>query len=79
MSTVFFQQGIAYTTEDMFVRSMPVLQLSRFPNLREEIERLATGNLRDCEEKAKDHCRLLINMELAYMNTNHQDFIGFAR
>uniref|UniRef100_G1T4C2 Dynamin n=1 Tax=Oryctolagus cuniculus TaxID=9986 RepID=G1T4C2_RABIT len=38
-------------------------KLQQYPRLREEMERIVM---------------LLIDIELAYMNTNHEDFIGFA-
>uniref|UniRef100_A0A671SHH7 Dynamin n=1 Tax=Sinocyclocheilus anshuiensis TaxID=1608454 RepID=A0A671SHH7_9TELE len=40
-----------------------VMSLAQYPMLREEMERIVM---------------LLIDIELAYMNTNHEDFIGFA-
>ena len=35
--------------------------------------------LRTSEDRAKDQVDTLISFELAYMNTSHPDFIGFAR
>lgn len=52
--------------------------MTRFPQLREESERLVHGYVRDVEVKGKDHVKLIIDIELSYMNTNHPDFIGFA-
>lgn len=46
--------------------------------LREEVERIVNTRIRMREQKAKDQLMLLIEIELAYMNTNHDDFIGFA-
>uniref|UniRef100_A0A803T7K0 dynamin GTPase n=1 Tax=Anolis carolinensis TaxID=28377 RepID=A0A803T7K0_ANOCA len=53
-------------------------KLSQYPHLREEMERIVTTHIRDREGKTKDQVMLLIDIELAYMNTNHEDFIGFA-
>lgn len=53
--------------------------MNRYPNLREVTESIITAYIRDREQKAKDHILLLIDYELAYMNTNHEDFIGFAK
>ncbi len=46
--------------------------------LREETERLVHAVVRDLEVKGKDHVKLMVDIELSYMNTNHPDFIGFA-
>jgi hypothetical protein len=35
------------------------------------------GELRNSEERAKAQIDMLIQCELAYMNTSHPDFIGF--
>ncbi|GCB84239.1 hypothetical protein scyTo_0024934, partial [Scyliorhinus torazame] len=48
------------------------------PVLREETERIVTTHVRDREGKTKDQILLLIDIELSYINTNHEDFIGFA-
>uniref|UniRef100_A0A669D8R9 Interferon-induced GTP-binding protein Mx n=1 Tax=Oreochromis niloticus TaxID=8128 RepID=A0A669D8R9_ORENI len=53
-------------------------QLECFPRLREETERIVTSHIRDRESRAKDQVLLLIDIQLSYINTNHEDFIGFA-
>ncbi|XP_014466081.1 dynamin-1 isoform X4 [Alligator mississippiensis] len=53
-------------------------KLSQYPHLREEMERIVTTHIREREGKTKNQVMLLIDIELAYMNTNHEDFIGFA-
>lgn len=53
-------------------------KMSRYPRLREETERIITTHIRNQEQICKDQLLLLIDFELAYMNTNHEDFIGFA-
>ncbi|XP_051836050.1 dynamin-1 isoform X8 [Sminthopsis crassicaudata] len=53
-------------------------KLQQYPHLREEMERIVTTHIREREGKTKDQVMLLIDIELAYMNTNHEDFIGFA-
>ncbi|ETE62389.1 Dynamin-1, partial [Ophiophagus hannah] len=53
-------------------------KLSQYPHLREEMERIVTTYIREREGRTKDQVMLLIDIELAYMNTNHEDFIGFA-
>ncbi|TTG17219.1 Dynamin-2 [Bagarius yarrelli] len=53
-------------------------KLSSYPRLREETERIVTTYIRERESKTKDQVMLLIDIELSYINTNHEDFIGFA-
>lgn len=53
--------------------------MNRYPNLRDEIERIITTHIRECEHKTKHQLSLLVEVELAYMNTNHEDFIGFTK
>lgn len=48
--------------------------LQRFPNLKEKTKDFVTGMLREYMEPLKDFIRNLINIELAYINTNHPDF-----
>uniref|UniRef100_A0AAX7T6T0 Interferon-induced GTP-binding protein Mx n=1 Tax=Astatotilapia calliptera TaxID=8154 RepID=A0AAX7T6T0_ASTCA len=52
--------------------------LECFPMLREETERIVTSHIRDRESRAKDQVLLLIDIQLSYINTNHEDFIGFG-
>merc|ERR1719282_1090756 len=53
-------------------------KMNRYPRLKEETERIITTYIREKEAKCKDQIMMLIDYELAYMNTNHEDFIGFA-
>ncbi|XP_058158315.1 dynamin-1 isoform X2 [Dasypus novemcinctus] len=53
-------------------------KLQQYPRLREEMERIVTTHIREREGRTKEQVMLLIDIELAYMNTNHEDFIGFA-
>ncbi|VDM40625.1 unnamed protein product [Toxocara canis] len=52
--------------------------VARYPRLRDEIERIVTTNMREKEQAAKYQIAMLVDYELAYMNTNHEDFIGFS-
>ncbi|XP_077505050.1 dynamin-1 shibire isoform X1 [Amblyomma americanum] len=54
-------------------------KMSRYPRLREETERIITSHVREREQTAKQQISLLVEVELAYMNTNHEDFIGFTK
>jgi len=53
-------------------------QMKRYPRLMEETERIITTYIREKEQSCKEQVMMLIDCELAYMNTNHEDFIGFA-
>jgi dynamin GTPase len=53
--------------------------MGRYPRLCEETERIITTFIREREQVCKDQVMLLNDCELAYMNTNHDDFIGFAK
>lgn len=53
-------------------------RMNRYPKLRDEIERIINNHIRDRENLLKDQLSLLVEIQLAYMNTNHEDFIGFT-
>merc|ERR1712013_75179 len=53
-------------------------KMNRYPRLREETERIITTYIREKEQACKEQVMLLVEIQLAYMNTNHEDFIGFA-
>ena len=50
--------------------------LARFGTLRERIQQVVHDLLRRCLDPTKDMIRNIISCELAYVNTNHPDFIG---
>nr|CAH8841844.1 unnamed protein product [Trichobilharzia regenti] len=52
-------------------------RMENFPRLREETERIVNQWIREREVRAKDQIVLLVDIQLSYMNTNHEDFIGF--
>ncbi|TNN26400.1 Dynamin-2 [Liparis tanakae] len=63
-------------------------QLSSFPKLQDETERMVSTEIREQESRCRDqvvhtrpqhHVTLLIDMQLAYVNTKHEDFIGFTK
>ncbi|XP_022700066.1 dynamin-like isoform X3 [Varroa jacobsoni] len=54
-------------------------KMNRYPRLREETERIITSHIREREQHTKQQISLLVDVELAYMNTNHEDFIGFSK
>ncbi|XP_074492078.1 dynamin 3a isoform X2 [Sebastes fasciatus] len=53
-------------------------KLGSFPQLQDETERIVTTEIREQENKCRDQVLLLIDMQLAYINTKHEDFIGFT-
>ncbi|TNN09158.1 Dynamin-1 isoform 1 [Schistosoma japonicum] len=53
------------------------LKMENFPRLREETERIVNQWIREREIRARDQIVLLVDIQLSYMNTNHEDFIGF--
>ncbi|XP_028966795.1 dynamin [Galendromus occidentalis] len=53
-------------------------RMNRYPRLREEVERIVTSHIREREQHTKHTISLLVEIQLAYMNTNHEDFIGFT-
>uniref|UniRef100_A0A665W8D9 Interferon-induced GTP-binding protein Mx n=1 Tax=Echeneis naucrates TaxID=173247 RepID=A0A665W8D9_ECHNA len=74
------RKEISYAIKNIHgIRCVTVyVTLAQYPMLREEMERIVTQHIRDRESRTKDQVMLLIDIELAYMNTNHEDFIGFA-
>jgi dynamin GTPase len=55
-----------------------VVQMAKYPRLRDEVEQVVSNHIKRGEVRAKEHVMLLIDIELSYINTNHQDFIGYA-
>merc|ERR1719235_3116578 len=60
------------------VQLAEVPEFRRFVNLREQIFGVCNSILRNCLEPARKMIKDLIQMELAYINTSHPDFIGGA-
>ncbi|KAG1676677.1 Dynamin-1 [Nymphon striatum] len=53
-------------------------KMSCYPKLRDESDNVINTYIREREQKTKEQLILLVDIELAYMNTNHDDFIGFS-
>ena len=53
--------------------------MQRYPNLKDETERLINQQLKKKEEDCKEHLQLYIDIQISYINTNHEEFIGFAK
>uniref|UniRef100_A0A8C5UA60 dynamin GTPase n=1 Tax=Malurus cyaneus samueli TaxID=2593467 RepID=A0A8C5UA60_9PASS len=75
----FFPSRTGLFTPDLAFEAIVKKQLGSYPRLREETERIVTTHIREREGKTKDQILLLIDIELSYINTNHEDFIGFAK
>ncbi|XP_076314963.1 dynamin-1-like isoform X1 [Tachypleus tridentatus] len=54
------------------------VKMNRYPRLREETDRIITSHVSDREQKTKELLALLVEIELSYINTNHEDFMGFT-
>lgn len=54
-------------------------KLSRYPMLRDEMDRIVCSYVREREALSKDQVSSLIAFELSYINTNHDDFIVYAK
>ncbi|XP_078801777.1 dynamin 3a isoform X4 [Oryzias latipes] len=50
-------------------------QLNSFPKLRERTENIITAAIHTHESRCREQVTLLIDIQLAYMNTKHDDFI----
>ncbi|CAH3166704.1 unnamed protein product [Porites lobata] len=52
--------------------------MDKYPLLRDQVKKIVVQHGRKGEAKSKDQVKRFIDMELAYINTNHPDFIGYA-
>ncbi|XP_068174539.1 dynamin 3a isoform X2 [Antennarius striatus] len=55
-----------------------ISKLSSFPKLHNETERIVTAEIQRQESICRDQVLLLIDIQLAYINTKHEDFVGFT-
>jgi hypothetical protein len=55
------------------------VQMKRFPLLQRAAVDLLVDYLREREMATKKACSDYIQTQLAYINTNNEDFIGFAK
>ncbi|VDL97841.1 unnamed protein product [Schistocephalus solidus] len=54
-------------------------KMENFPHLRDATERIVNERIREREAVTRDQICLLVDVQLAYINTNHEDFIGFGK
>ena len=53
--------------------------MQRYPKLRDHVERIVNTCVREQEQQVKENLKQAVKIQLAYINTNHEDFIGFAK
>jgi len=58
------------------VTSIEIEELRRFNRLKDKIIEVVFLLLKDCKKPSKKMIKGLVSVELAYINTNHPDFIG---
>ena len=61
------------------IRKCAGKQMGRYPQLKEQTESIMTTRVRERESQAKHQLMLEVDYQLAYVNTNHEDFIGFQK
>ncbi|KAJ0065282.1 hypothetical protein NL108_006999, partial [Boleophthalmus pectinirostris] len=52
-------------------------KLASFPKLRDETEKIVNTEIREQENKCREQILLLIEVQLAYINTKHEDFVAY--
>jgi hypothetical protein len=60
-------------------RKFGYFQMKRYPLLKQATEELLIQYLREREILTKQACSTYVQTQLSYINTNNEDFIGFAR
>ncbi|XP_030599175.1 dynamin-1a isoform X7 [Archocentrus centrarchus] len=81
MGTPYLQKILNQQLTNHIRDTLPNLRAklqSQLLSIEKEMERIVTQHIRDRESRTKGQVLLLIDIELSYMNTNHEDFIGFA-
>lgn len=53
-------------------------KIRRYPRFQEETENIITTYVRDRAQACRDQVHLIINCELSYMNTNHEDLMIYS-
>lgn len=65
---------LVYDELERILHRIDIQELQRFATLREELFDAATNLIRTCRSPTKEMISNLVNMELAFINTNHPDF-----
>ncbi len=55
-----------------------ICQIQAYPNLRDETESLVRNFMRDAHDNTNKHVELFVQFQLAYINTHHEDFMGYS-
>ncbi|KAK1945248.1 Dynamin-A [Phytophthora citrophthora] len=76
-SSNFTNFGAAWLTR--VTSQCETIELTRFPELRDRVMEVVNGMLRGSLIPTQAMIQNLIQIELAYVNTNHPDFIGGSR
>jgi len=77
-------KGPALLCVDMVINELTSIvrsctdKMSKYPALQDEVERICMTHIRGAEMSTKEQVKSLLDFELAYINTQHPDFIGFA-
>lgn len=53
-------------------------KMDRFPMLRDETDRIVSAYVREREAATKDQVDFLMQCEISYINTSHEDFVGLT-
>lgn len=67
---------LVYDELQRIVSQLESKELSRFAVLRERVVEVVNSLLQKCRNPTKQMINNLIAIELAYINTNHPDFVG---
>lgn len=67
---------LVYDELQRIVNCIELMELKRFDTLKDKITDVVNSLLRECKSPAKDMIKNLLLVEVAYINTNHPDFIG---
>jgi dynamin 1-like protein len=65
---------LAHDELNRIMMELPCEELSRFHVLRERVTQVMAGLLRECLDETKKVAANLLNMECAYINTDHPEF-----
>ncbi len=65
-----------YDELQRIVAQLESKELLRFANLRERVVEVVNSLLQKCRAPTKTMINNLVAIELAYINTNHPDFVG---
>ncbi|KAI3386886.1 hypothetical protein SNEBB_004530 [Seison nebaliae] len=69
---------IEMVTEELRISIRKITnEMHSYPRLRDETERIIVTHLQQLEDTCKTNLLLYVDYQLSYINTNHEDFIGF--